>query len=83
LVKKLIILIFNFLVTDVPYKPRPPIIEGKKSLTVYYVLPNVYPAVHVILLANTNYGKFPIISPVYYAQLICSMKTSWWLIKKI
>ena len=70
-------IIFNFAVTDMTYKPRPPIIEGKKSLTTYYVLSNVYPAVHDILLANTNYGKFPIISPVYVAQLICSMKTGW------
>lgn len=74
---KLIILIVNFAVPDMTYKPRPPIIEGKKCLTIYYVLPNVYPAVQVILLANTNCVKFPIISPVYYAQLFCSMKTSW------
>ena len=74
---KLIIVIFNFAVTDVPYKPRPPIIEGKKSLTIYYVSPNIYPAVHAVLLANTNYCEFPIIIPAHYAQLICSMKTSW------
>jgi hypothetical protein len=41
LVMKQIILIF-FSVTDMTYKPRPPIIEGKKPLTIYYVLPNVY-----------------------------------------
>jgi hypothetical protein len=73
---KIIILIFNFPVTDMTYKPRPPIIDGKKFFTIYYILPNVYSAVRVILLANTNYGKFPTISPVYYAQLICSMNTS-------
>ena len=42
LVMKLIILIFNFDVTDVTYEPRPPIIEGKMYRTINYVLPDVY-----------------------------------------